>query len=82
MSGNILRTLADNARIRVQNSMKVVSPNEMANLAKKMGSDTGFPFEKALKAEGMSFICECKKASPSKGVIAPEFLQRHPPGEG
>ena len=73
MSGNILRTLADNARIRVQNSMKVVSPSEMANLAKKMDCDTGFPFEKALKAEGMSFICECKKASPSKGVIAPEF---------
>ena len=73
MSGNILRTLADDARIRVQNSMKVVSPSEMANLAKKMDCDTGFPFEKALKAEGMSFICECKKASPSKGIIAPEF---------
>ena len=48
MSGNILRTLADNARIRVQNSMKVVSPSEMANLAKKMNCDTGFPFEKAV----------------------------------
>ena len=32
-----------------------------------------FEFETALKKEGMSFICECKKASPSKGIIAEEF---------
>ena len=73
MTENILRILADSARIRVQNSKKVVSFNEMANAATKMDCDTGFPFEKALKREGMAFICECKKASPSKGVIAEEF---------
>lgn len=33
----------------------------------------GFPFEEALKRPGMSFICEVKKASPSKGVIAGDF---------
>ena len=32
-----------------------------------------FAFEKALKAPGISFICEVKKASPSKGLIAPYF---------
>ena len=32
-----------------------------------------FPFEQALRAPGMSFICECKKASPSKGLIAPSY---------
>lgn len=32
-----------------------------------------FEFEKALKKDGISFICEVKKASPSKGVIAQEF---------
>lgn len=32
-----------------------------------------FKFEKALKQKGMSFICEVKKASPSKGLIAEDF---------
>lgn len=32
-----------------------------------------FAFERALRKPGLSFICECKKASPSKGLIAPEF---------
>ena len=34
---------------------------------------TGYPFRRALEAEGMSFICEVKRASPSKGLIAPDF---------
>ena len=42
-------------------------------LALSMNADTGYPFEKALGAPGISFICEVKKASPSKGVIAAEF---------
>lgn len=34
---------------------------------------TGFPFARNLGSDGMSFICEVKRASPSKGVIAEEF---------
>jgi len=41
--------------------------------AKALDSNTGFPFEKALRAEGLSFICEIKKASPSQGIIAQDF---------
>lgn len=32
-----------------------------------------FRFEKALRTDDIAFICECKKASPSKGLIAPDF---------
>ena len=38
-----------------------------------MERNTEFPFEKALGKPGMSFICEVKKASPSKGIIAEDF---------
>jgi len=34
---------------------------------------TDFAFEKALAGDGIHFICECKKASPSKGLIAEHF---------
>lgn len=73
MTENILRKLADSAKIRVQDSKKIVSLTEMMKSANSMGNDTGFPFEAALKKEGMSFICECKRASPSKGVISEDF---------
>lgn len=39
----------------------------------KMNCETGFPFEKALRTQEISFICEVKKASPSKGIIAEDF---------
>ena len=42
------------------------------NLAAKEGTFT-FPFEQAIAKEGISFICEVKKASPSKGIIAEDF---------
>ena len=32
-----------------------------------------FAFEKALRKPNIAFICECKKASPSKGLIEPNF---------
>ena len=38
-----------------------------------MELNTGFPFERALSSGEIGFICECKKASPSKGLIAPTF---------
>ena len=69
----ILDKLADSARNRVER-LKIEKPLEQVK-AEALACDTatGFPFEKALAAAGISFICEVKKASPSKGVIAQDF---------
>lgn len=69
----ILDTLADHARARTERNKGRVSFDMMKKLALSMDADTGYPFEKALGAPGISFICEVKKASPSKGLIAAEF---------
>ena len=69
----ILDTLADHARARTERNKGRVSFDKMKKLALSMNADTGYPFEKALGAPGISFICEVKKASPSKGLIAAEF---------
>lgn len=69
----ILDTLAEHARARTERNKGRVSFDMMKKLALSMDADTGYPFEKALGAPGISFICEVKKASPSKGVIAAEF---------
>lgn len=69
----ILNTIADYAKIRVQQSKQLVSYDDIKSMALSMNCDTGFPFERALAEDDISFICECKKASPSKGLIAPDF---------
>ena len=68
----ILDQLADYARERVAEAKKKIPLDEIKRQALSMPRGD-FPFEKALKRDGISFICECKKASPSKGLIAPEF---------
>jgi len=69
----ILDTLADHARARTERNKGRVSFDKMKKQALSMNADTGYPFEKAVGAPGISFICEVKKASPSKGLIAAEF---------
>lgn len=71
--GNILTEIAAKTKERIEEQKKIKSFEEVMSEAKKMDANTGFPFEKALKADGLSFICEVKKASPSKGVIAENF---------
>ncbi|MBO5451799.1 MAG: indole-3-glycerol phosphate synthase TrpC [Lachnospiraceae bacterium] len=77
MADNILMILADAARERVAEDKKKISMEDMVKKAFSMECntdyETGFPVEQVLKKDGISFICEVKKASPSKGLIAPDF---------
>ena len=69
---NILDQLADYARKRVAKAKENVSADEVKARALAL-PEGDFEFEKALKKDDLAFICECKKASPSKGLIAPDF---------
>lgn len=69
----ILDEIARKTKERIEEKKKLVSMEELKEQALTLRTDTGFPFERALKKNGMSFICEVKKASPSKGLIAKEF---------
>ena len=69
----ILDEIAERTRQRVEEQKQKVSLEEMKQKALAMNSETGFPFVKALQQEDIAFICEVKKASPSKGLIAPDF---------
>lgn len=68
----ILDQLAGYARDRTEQAKKKIPLEQIRRQALSL-SKGAFAFEKALKKEGISFICECKKASPSKGLIAPDF---------
>jgi len=69
---SILDQLADAARERVEASKKIKSLEDLKKEALNLPKGN-FEFENALRKDGVSFICECKKASPSKGLIAPDF---------
>lgn len=68
----ILDQLAEHAGERVSEAKRKISPKDLKQQALSMQKGS-FAFENALRKDGISFICECKKASPSKGLIAPEF---------
>ena len=68
----ILDELAAYAGVRTAKAKEKVPEEEMEARAKALPK--GEPvFENALRKDGLSFICEVKKASPSKGLIAPDF---------
>lgn len=68
----ILDQLADHARERTEQAKRKFPLIEIKRQALSLPQGD-FAFENALKKPGISFICECKKASPSKGLIAPDF---------
>jgi len=69
----ILDILADAARQRVKRSKARITGEEMERRARAIEVASGFPFETALARPGINFICEIKKASPSQGVIDPQY---------
>lgn len=68
--GNVLERIAAATRERVAAESARLPLAELAARAREAERPEGFPFEAALRAPGMSFICEVKRASPSRGPIA------------
>ena len=83
---NILNEIAEKTRERIEKYKKDM-PREVLireiqqkkvqmllnPLIQSETAKTPHSFYQALKKPGMSYICEVKKASPSKGLIAPDF---------
>lgn len=73
----ILDQLAGYAKERVAEAKRKLPSAEIRRMAADSRTVSippeKFAFEKAIKKPGVAFICECKKASPSKGLIAPDF---------
>ncbi len=69
----ILDEIVAKTRERMIEVEKQVSLEEIKKAALSMEINQEFPFEKALRQNEIQFICEVKKASPSKGLIAPDF---------
>lgn len=76
---NILELIATKTRERISEEMQKISLGEIRRQAEAQCknddffSENGDVFQKALSRPGISFICEVKKASPSKGIIAENF---------
>lgn len=68
----ILETLAKSTKKRVEAEKQIISPEDMKKKALSLEKKE-FEFEKALRGKDIRFICEVKKASPSKGIIAENF---------
>ena len=69
---DILEQIAEHNRALYLNRKLEVSLSEVKDMAYAAPS-MNFAFEKKLSEKGISYICECKKASPSKGIIAEDF---------
>ena len=77
---NILNEIAEKTRERIAEEKRGLPLaelkariRELEHQQRRQPEPEAFPFRKALAAPGMSYICEVKKASPSKGLIAPDF---------
>lgn len=71
---DILQKIADRSRERVEDRKTKKSLVDISKEAEALCAENPeFPFEKALRRKDMAFICEVKKASPSKGILDDQF---------
>lgn len=70
----ILDTIVLSTAKRVAAAKERLSLSQVKAAAMKMNCATDFPFERQLTRAGINFICEVKRASPSKGLIVTDFL--------
>ena len=68
----ILEQLAGYARERTEKAKQKRPLSTLRQQAFSMPKGS-FAFENAIKKPELSFICECKKASPSRGIIVSDF---------
>lgn len=69
----ILDKITQATRQRIEQNKRLLPLAELVSQVQTMPTTKSFPFFEALAKPGMSFICEVKKASPSKGILAEEF---------
>lgn len=69
----ILDKIVNKTKERVLKAKEIKNFEKLKEEVSLMPINKDFLFEKALKNKNMAFICEVKKASPSKGIIAEEF---------
>ncbi|MBQ3583476.1 MAG: indole-3-glycerol-phosphate synthase, partial [Lachnospiraceae bacterium] len=73
----ILDDIVASTKKRVEQAKRTISLEEMKKrseqVCKTEHPSESFRFEKALRNKPIAFICEVKKASPSKGLIAEDF---------
>lgn len=70
---NILEEIAEKTRERIAEKAKEIPLAEVREAAERQPKTDDFPFKKALSGGDIAFICEVKRASPSKGIIAENF---------
>lgn len=69
----ILDEIAEKTRERIAEKARQIPLAEVRRIAEGMPCNGDFPFKRSLLNDDISFICEVKKASPSKGIIAEDF---------
>jgi indole-3-glycerol phosphate synthase len=70
---NMLQEIAERTKRRIEARKSVLPAQKLIEMAHSGDVTDSFPFEKALMSDDVSFICEIKKASPSKGIISEDF---------